>query len=420
MEAAQPIGRFLGCQQAMGSMKTHAWTNPRYAWIAAHKPKNDPPIMFDARESEYMNDNNQPTLDVTIMQYDMSSFLEQWVESEDNTSEKNWIIRSNNLADVAAKHMNRFRSANICDLRSVLKSRYDLIVSDCFRSADFHLSVVKRRLKLLECSKRLKVGILSTKATEQVASHVTEEPMQYVVPVQLAQLHLAQKFLYGPTMYLRLIHWAQNLRWSHNEGRTSLLELMLDFMYTEGVQFPIIRKARTFRNEESYVYHEDDPQGFTDLFSKSLKQNLDMFYDCIQMFSTVSRFNLLPDYNDRKLMTFAFSGVSLVLSGIKRKVTLTSADKVYATLNGFVPVDGSRVYQTSSFLRRSVFVDTSCHVSDRPNYVRASSNATDMTNALRYFCKKVRKGIESQAEIQEPQCVLGSRTTGSVVQHDAV
>ena len=52
MEAAQPIGRFLGCQQTMGSMKMHAWTNPRYAWIALHKPKKEPPILFDAREHE--------------------------------------------------------------------------------------------------------------------------------------------------------------------------------------------------------------------------------------------------------------------------------------------------------------------------------------------------------------------------------
>ena len=58
----------------------HAWSNPRYAWIASHKPKKEPPILFDAREQEYMNDNNQPMLDVTVMQYDMSSFLEQCVE----------------------------------------------------------------------------------------------------------------------------------------------------------------------------------------------------------------------------------------------------------------------------------------------------------------------------------------------------
>ena len=80
MEAAQPIGRFLGCQQSMGFMKTHAWSNPRYAWIALREPKKEPPILFDANEHEYMNDNNQPTLDVTVTQFDMSSFLEQRVE----------------------------------------------------------------------------------------------------------------------------------------------------------------------------------------------------------------------------------------------------------------------------------------------------------------------------------------------------
>ena len=80
MEAAQPIGRFLGCQQSIGSMKMHAWTNPRYAWIALHKPKKEPPIMFDVRESEYMNDNNQPLVDVTVIRFDMSSFLEQCSE----------------------------------------------------------------------------------------------------------------------------------------------------------------------------------------------------------------------------------------------------------------------------------------------------------------------------------------------------
>ena len=53
MEAAQPIGRFLGCQQSMGSMTMHAWTNPRYAWIAIHKPETEPPILFDVRETEY-------------------------------------------------------------------------------------------------------------------------------------------------------------------------------------------------------------------------------------------------------------------------------------------------------------------------------------------------------------------------------
>ena len=46
MEPAQPIGRFLGCQQSIGSMKMPMWSNPRYAWMHDNVPKKDPPILL--------------------------------------------------------------------------------------------------------------------------------------------------------------------------------------------------------------------------------------------------------------------------------------------------------------------------------------------------------------------------------------
>jgi hypothetical protein len=195
---------------------------------------------------------------------------------------------------------------------------------------------------------------------------------------------------------------------------------MLDFMITEGMQFPVAKHQRTFRKEETYVYHEDDIEGYTNLQVRNLKQNLDMFYDCLQMFSVVTRFHLLPDYQSRKIMTFMYSGVSVVLCGIMKKSVLNMPDKVQEVLHNFVASDRSRSYQTSSFLRRVVHVDTSCFVPDRPAYVCASSNATDINNALKYFQKKVRKGTESQAEIQGPLCVPVSSPTDGVVQNDAI
>ena len=80
MEPAQPIGRFLGCQQSIGSMKMHAWSNPRYEWMRSTPPKKDPPLIFNDHEKELMNDTSQPMTHVNVMQYDMSNFLEQCVQ----------------------------------------------------------------------------------------------------------------------------------------------------------------------------------------------------------------------------------------------------------------------------------------------------------------------------------------------------
>jgi hypothetical protein len=80
MEPAQPIGRFLGCQQSVGSMKMRKWANPRYEWMLANPPKKDPPVIFNDHEKELMHDTSQTMMSVNIMRFDMSSFLEQCVQ----------------------------------------------------------------------------------------------------------------------------------------------------------------------------------------------------------------------------------------------------------------------------------------------------------------------------------------------------
>ena len=50
MEAAQPIGRFLGCQQSIGQLKMIEWENPRYAWMKENPCKKDPPVILSERE----------------------------------------------------------------------------------------------------------------------------------------------------------------------------------------------------------------------------------------------------------------------------------------------------------------------------------------------------------------------------------
>ena len=78
MELPQPIGRFLGCQQSIGLTKMTQWYNPRYAWTKVNPPKKVAPIIFSEFE---VNPPKQTTqVDVQIMKYDMSSFLEQCVE----------------------------------------------------------------------------------------------------------------------------------------------------------------------------------------------------------------------------------------------------------------------------------------------------------------------------------------------------
>ena len=78
MESPQPIGRFLGCQQSIGSTKLMQWYNPRYAWTKIHPPKKDAPIIFSEFELNPPKQTSQ--VDVQVMNYNMSSFLEQCVE----------------------------------------------------------------------------------------------------------------------------------------------------------------------------------------------------------------------------------------------------------------------------------------------------------------------------------------------------
>ena len=78
MEPPQQIGRFLGCQQSIGMTKMMQWYNPRYAWTKVNPPKKEPPIIFSEFEVKPPKQTSQ--VDVQVMKYDMSSFLEQCVE----------------------------------------------------------------------------------------------------------------------------------------------------------------------------------------------------------------------------------------------------------------------------------------------------------------------------------------------------
>ena len=80
MEPAQPVGRFLGCEQIVGSMYMRKWTNPRYEWMKTSPCKKEPPIIFSADEARLMNDTSQPNVPVTVMRYEMSDFLDQCVQ----------------------------------------------------------------------------------------------------------------------------------------------------------------------------------------------------------------------------------------------------------------------------------------------------------------------------------------------------
>ena len=78
MEPPQQIGRFLGCQQSIGKTKMTRWYNPRYAWTKVNTPKKDAPIIFS--EFEITPPKQATQVDVQVMKYDMSNFLEQCVE----------------------------------------------------------------------------------------------------------------------------------------------------------------------------------------------------------------------------------------------------------------------------------------------------------------------------------------------------
>jgi hypothetical protein len=80
MEPAQPVGRFLGCEQVVGSMYMRKWSNPRYEWMNTSPCKKEPPTIFVPNEARLMNDSSQPNVPVTVMRYEMSDFLDQCVQ----------------------------------------------------------------------------------------------------------------------------------------------------------------------------------------------------------------------------------------------------------------------------------------------------------------------------------------------------
>ena len=59
-------------------MRMMQWYSPRYAWTKVNPPKKEAPITFSEFELHPPKQNSQ--VEVQVMKYDMSSFLEQCVE----------------------------------------------------------------------------------------------------------------------------------------------------------------------------------------------------------------------------------------------------------------------------------------------------------------------------------------------------
>ena len=78
MEPPQPVGRFLGCQQSLAAMTMLKWENPRYKWMATNPWKKESPFLLGPDENVPKDPKN--VVKVSVMKYDMSSFLEQCID----------------------------------------------------------------------------------------------------------------------------------------------------------------------------------------------------------------------------------------------------------------------------------------------------------------------------------------------------
>ena len=112
-------------------------------------------------------------------------------------------------------------------------------------------------------------------------------------PVQIQTDEVAQKFLYGPTMFLRLLYWAKMLKWSDKPGRISFLQLLIDFKLCVGMDLPVRHEIRqSSRLEVHYKYHEHDVGAHIE--TRTLKQEPHFFLDAVNQFASLTRINLFP------------------------------------------------------------------------------------------------------------------------------